>query len=148
MILNGWKEIANHLGRGVRTVQRWEQLGLPVRRPKGTDRSAVLALSEELDAWVKRCVTQSNGHPDLHAEMARLAAMLKRTQTLLATLRAQRREVSERAQVLRAEMQSTRLRYGREGYRTRPAMVVAGGAAVASPAEETKRSKARASDVA
>ncbi len=54
MILNGWKEIADHLRRGVRTVQRWESLGLPVRRPRRKDRSAVCALSEEIDEWVHR----------------------------------------------------------------------------------------------
>ncbi len=52
-ILNGWKEIAAYLGRGLRTVQRWEQIGLPVRRPRGSSRSAVVALSEELDAWLR-----------------------------------------------------------------------------------------------
>ncbi len=53
-ILNSWKEIAAYLGRGVRTVQRWEaDLGLPVHRPKGKDRSAVLGFSEELDAWLR-----------------------------------------------------------------------------------------------
>jgi hypothetical protein len=53
-ILNSWKEIAAYLGRGVRTVQRWERdMGLPVHRPKGKDRSAVLALAEELDAWLR-----------------------------------------------------------------------------------------------
>src|SRR5689334_23120920 len=52
-ILNSWKEIANYLGRGVRTVQRWEaQLGLPVHRPAGKDHSAVLAFSSELDQWL------------------------------------------------------------------------------------------------
>ncbi|MBZ5567485.1 MAG: hypothetical protein LAN64_06500 [Acidobacteriia bacterium] len=52
-ILNSWKEIANYLGRGVRTVQRWERdLGLPVHRPKGKDRSAVLAFPYELQAWL------------------------------------------------------------------------------------------------
>ena len=52
-ILNGWKEIAVYIGRGVRTVQRWEtEVGLPVHRPKGRDRSAVLAFAEELDAWL------------------------------------------------------------------------------------------------
>lgn len=52
-ILNGWKEIGAYLGRGVRTVQRWEtQAGLPVHRPKGRNRSAVLAFAEELDAWL------------------------------------------------------------------------------------------------
>ncbi len=54
-ILNSWKEIATYLGRGVRTVQRWEaDLGLPVHRPKGRDRSAVLALADELDLWVRQ----------------------------------------------------------------------------------------------
>lgn len=54
-ILNSWKEIAAYLGRGVRTVQRWEQeLELPVRRPRGTSRSAVLALKSDLDRWVER----------------------------------------------------------------------------------------------
>jgi hypothetical protein len=57
MILNGWKEIANHLGRGVRTVQRWEKLGLPVRRPNSRLRSAVICTSEELDVWVSKCQT-------------------------------------------------------------------------------------------
>jgi len=52
-VLNSWKEIAAYLGRGVRTVQRWEQeLGLPVRRPRGRSRSAVIALKPELDQWL------------------------------------------------------------------------------------------------
>jgi hypothetical protein len=52
-VLNSWKEVALYLGRGVRTVQRWEQeLGLPVRRPRGKARSAVLALKSELDSWL------------------------------------------------------------------------------------------------
>ena len=59
-ILNSWKEIANYLGRGVRTVQRWERdLGLPIHRPKGKDRSAVLAFSEELNAWLQQTPVRS-----------------------------------------------------------------------------------------
>jgi hypothetical protein len=54
-ILNSWKEIADYMGRGVRTVQRWEQeLGLPVRRPRGQSRSAVVAVAADLDEWVHR----------------------------------------------------------------------------------------------
>jgi hypothetical protein len=50
---SGWKEIANYLGKGVRTVQRYEwQLGLPVRRPAGKPRGSVVATKAELDAWV------------------------------------------------------------------------------------------------
>ncbi|HKR97371.1 MAG TPA: hypothetical protein VJW55_18495, partial [Candidatus Angelobacter sp.] len=53
-VLNSWKEVAVYLGRGVRTVQRWEQeLGLPVRRPRGKTRSAVIAFRNELDQWLQ-----------------------------------------------------------------------------------------------
>jgi CheY-like chemotaxis protein len=52
-ILNGWKEIAQYLGRGVRTVQRWEALGLPIRRPHVKNRSAVVAFRNELEEWLK-----------------------------------------------------------------------------------------------
>lgn len=52
-ILSGWKEIASYLGKGVRTVQRYErELGLPVRRPAARPRAAVVATKQELDAWV------------------------------------------------------------------------------------------------
>ncbi len=54
-LLNGWKEIAAYLGRGVRTIQRWEQaLELPVHRPRNGPRSACMAFKPELDRWLKR----------------------------------------------------------------------------------------------
>jgi len=59
-VLNSWKEVALYLGRGVRTVQRWEQeLALPVRRPRGKARSAVMALKPELDRWLVRTTKES-----------------------------------------------------------------------------------------
>jgi len=62
-ILNSWKEIAAYLGRGVRTVQRWEEnLGLPVHRPGGRMHSAVLALPEELDQWLRHTQVRSHGN--------------------------------------------------------------------------------------
>lgn len=55
-LLSSWKEIANYLHRGVRTIQRWElELGLPVRRPAGKRRSAVIAMRSELDEWLRAC---------------------------------------------------------------------------------------------
>jgi hypothetical protein len=52
-IFSGWKNIAQYLGMGVRTVQRYErQLGLPIRRPAGEARGTVVATKSELDAWV------------------------------------------------------------------------------------------------
>lgn len=54
-ILNGWKEISDHLERGVRTAQRWESsLSMPVHRPALKNRSAVVAFSDELDSWLSR----------------------------------------------------------------------------------------------
>jgi len=53
-ILTSWKEIGQYLGKGVRTVQRWErEAGLPVRRQDHPSRPAVLAIPEELDAWAR-----------------------------------------------------------------------------------------------
>src|SRR5215475_5940455 len=54
MILTGWKEIAQYLRCGVRTAQRWQGKGLPVRRmyPAGP-KAPVLANSEELEAWMR-----------------------------------------------------------------------------------------------
>jgi hypothetical protein len=53
-ILTSWKEIANHVGKGVRTVQRWErQFGFPVRRPNPEGRGIVIANAEEIDLWLR-----------------------------------------------------------------------------------------------
>jgi Tol biopolymer transport system component len=50
--LDSWKEIAAHLGRGVRTVQRWErEEGLPVHRLAHDRGGNVYARREELAAW-------------------------------------------------------------------------------------------------
>ena len=51
--LNGWKEIASYLGKGVRTAQRYERkFALPVRRPSGRSEGAVMATPAEIDAWL------------------------------------------------------------------------------------------------
>ncbi len=53
--LVSWKEIAVHLGREIRTVQRWEKTeDLPVRRHEHRKRSTVYAYASELDEWFKK----------------------------------------------------------------------------------------------
>jgi TolB-like protein/tetratricopeptide (TPR) repeat protein len=53
--LVSWKEIAGHLGRETRTVQRWEKTeALPVRRHEHQKKSTVYAYASELDEWFKR----------------------------------------------------------------------------------------------
>lgn len=52
-VLTSWKEVANYMGRGVRTVQRWEHtLALPIQRPHAKRRFILFARPDELDAWM------------------------------------------------------------------------------------------------
>jgi hypothetical protein len=52
-LLNSWKEIAAYLGRGVRTAQRWEKYGLPVRRLAPGPRASVIADARDIDTWIQ-----------------------------------------------------------------------------------------------
>src|SRR5574340_735919 len=71
--LDSWKELADYLGREVRTVIRWEKdKQLPVHRVPGGRRQAVFAYTDEIDAWLtserdSALATQDsspgNGHP-------------------------------------------------------------------------------------
>jgi len=67
VLLNGWKEIAVYLRSGVRTVQRWESLGMPVMRVRPGDRGAVMARTESLDNWLRGRALELEGH--LHHEI-------------------------------------------------------------------------------
>jgi hypothetical protein len=63
--LNGWKEIAAHLGKGVRTVQRWErELGLPVHRMRTGNGEILWATAKEIGEW------QRDLEPDAPGESA------------------------------------------------------------------------------
>ncbi|MDR3677548.1 MAG: hypothetical protein P4N24_18835 [Acidobacteriota bacterium] len=60
--LDGWGKIAAFLGRGVRTVQRWEKEGaLPVRRLFKHRRSLVHAYHDELKLWLRARGNQPYG---------------------------------------------------------------------------------------
>jgi len=105
-LLNSWKEIATYLNRGVRTVQRWEiELGLPVRRPRGKSRSAVMAMRAELDAWIKACpvthVATANGHVAPPA-LSTTAAVPRLNMLIL-----QSRELQTKSQRLCTEVHTT-----------------------------------------
>lgn len=52
-VLTGWKDIAQYVRKGVRTIQRWErEFGFPVRRVSNGTHQTVLAVREEIDVWV------------------------------------------------------------------------------------------------
>ena len=52
-VLNSWKQISAFVGRGVRTVQRWERSsGMPVHRIGHGNRAPVYVLVNELNYWL------------------------------------------------------------------------------------------------
>jgi hypothetical protein len=69
-VLSSWKDIAKYMGKGVRTVQRWEHhLGLPIRRPNGAShKSAVLLDRSELDTWLATRFSARGAARDLAAK--------------------------------------------------------------------------------
>ena len=51
--LDSWKAISEYLGRDIRTLQRWETQGLPIRRVAGRGRGgSVFAYQSEIDVWL------------------------------------------------------------------------------------------------
>jgi hypothetical protein len=89
--LSGWKEIASHLGKGVRTAQRYERLlGLPVRRPAGKPSGSVVATKAELDGWVKASPIREVFHlKNPQPDNASQTSTLKNRVTEMAQLREQ-----------------------------------------------------------
>ena len=123
-VLSGWKNIARHLGMGVRTVQRYERhMGLPIRRPAGKMRGAVLATKSELDAWVAASpiresfqlakVSSASASLDLEAIKRSLAKMGVLRDQMVAL----RSELMDSMQSLRDSIQNLQgdLRPGRGG---------------------------------
>lgn len=104
MILTGWKEIAAHLRRGIRTVQRWESAGLPVKRVTKSPRAPVVADSEEIDAWTLRNPVVIGTH--LSPELRR--ATIQRARELRAEAQRAREALHQTTSALRDKLDSLR----------------------------------------
>jgi|HubBroStandDraft_6_1064221.scaffolds.fasta_scaffold310515_1 hypothetical protein len=95
-VIAGWKDIGRYLGKGIRTVQRWEcELGLPVRRTHEGPKPGVVAVKAEIDAWV-----QALGLRD-DRKANRMRALLQS----LRELRAENQELRRQLEAERAKRQ-------------------------------------------
>jgi hypothetical protein len=91
-VLTSWKDIAHFLGKGTRTVQRWEkEFGLPVRRPKRGTKSSVLAIPSEINRWVRSQGLSKGGHPVGDGALAEMQLQLAALQAENLELRRQLR---------------------------------------------------------
>lgn len=98
-VLSGWKDIANYLGKAVRTVQRYEyELGLPVHRPAGKLCGSVIAAKSDLDAWV--ATRPAREFPVLLDSNPDPSALLGELKTRLAEFKRLREETAESRQAL------------------------------------------------
>jgi hypothetical protein len=90
-VLVEWKGIAKYLGKGVRTVQRWElQLGLPVRRVHPErPKARITAVAAEIDAWVKACALQDGASSLPKPEIEDLLQTISQLQSEIQELRRQ-----------------------------------------------------------
>jgi hypothetical protein len=65
-VLSSWKEVANYVGKGVRTVQRWEKdRGLPVRRRADNAAGTILVIPQEIDTWMRSWIVAGQLNADL-----------------------------------------------------------------------------------
>jgi hypothetical protein len=110
-LLSCWKDIAKYLGKGVRTVQRWERdFDLPVRRPKGTDhKSAVAAHPRDLEAWLAsrwalRATPKETAEP--HEVRAAFSELQQQIQDQIEAARALRAQHGTLIQELSTAMQT------------------------------------------
>jgi hypothetical protein len=121
-LLTSWKEIAAHLGKGVRTVQRWErEMGLPVRRPTGS-RHIVVAIASELDQWVMRLSQTTSTCCSCREELERAKETIEELREQLLTLEAEMKSairtlrINDDDNVITATPPiSTKQRYGSDG---------------------------------
>ena len=119
LILNSWKEIADYMGRGVRTVQRYEQdLRLPVHRPAGKSRSSVIAFADEIDLWMRHGPSRSdsnNGNAVRHARtnLAEWHRLLANSELLLKRANALKMQMGELSRLIQEAEKRRRILFGR-----------------------------------
>ena len=127
-ILSSWKEIATYLGKGVRTVQRWErELGLPVHRPDARRQRIVMAFEKELAEWVQRQHGRNGNGQYLPTHPPRA---LQNTAVLVERMKRLTRVAAELHQKViasLAQMEDIRTRSTKSGMAARGPITVAAG---------------------
>lgn len=92
--LNSWQEIASYVGKGLRTVQRWErEIDFPVHRVDNDSRR-VYSDTEEINQWMRRSEIATVPKVDVHSSIVARHEKLQ-------TLRSEVIRIREQAVILR-----------------------------------------------
>jgi hypothetical protein len=84
-LLTSWKEIAQYMDRGVRTLQRWErELQLPVHRISEGKKAPVYAVLSELKFWMLTSTERNTSYVAEKEKMPPISNLLKREAQLTA----------------------------------------------------------------
>jgi hypothetical protein len=103
-VFSGWKDVANYLGKSVRTVQRYErELGLPIRRPVANATITVIATKAELDAWISASPVRRSEVTGNHS------GMLKEFRPHMKELHLLRHETAQLRQAVNASLALLRM---------------------------------------
>ncbi len=99
-MLRSWQEIATYVGKGLRTVQRWErEINFPVHRT-GNDKRCVVGFTDEINEWM--CRSQKAGISGTSAPAVHDALAARRTQ--MAKLREQVERAREQTAIMHARL--------------------------------------------
>jgi hypothetical protein len=98
--VHSWKEIAAYMGRSIRTVQRMEKFGLPVRRITTSVKASVSADSRDIDIWL----ASARAHGVANAQSAEQIFLRGSLKEALSMSRALRKEMVKLREERRQDM--------------------------------------------
>jgi hypothetical protein len=109
-VLTSWKEISSYVGRGVRTVQRWEsEFGFPVRRIKPGKKSVVLAIPTEIDAWLQAQQFPDGQLDSVESERAALFRTVRELRSENRDLRSENRDLQRQLALERTGVSASKI---------------------------------------
>lgn len=95
--LRSWQEIAIYVGKGLRTVQRWEhEIDFPVHRV-GDNTRAVVASTDEINEWMRRSQKPTVLTPSVHPSIEERREQMEK-------LRQQVHRMCEQTSILREKV--------------------------------------------
>ena len=103
-------EISSYVGKGVRTIQRWEsEFGFPIPRSKPGTKSFVLAIPAEIDAWIQAQQLSDGQLNSVQSERTALYRAVRALQAEIRELRSENRQLQRQLALERARVSGPKI---------------------------------------